>query len=50
MNASSDSEPIGLIAGWGRYPHSIIEALHRQGRRVVGVGIYDHTDPELAKA
>jgi len=50
MSEPNDSDPIGLIAGWGRYPHSIVEALQRQGRRVVGIGIHDHTDPKLAQA
>jgi UDP-2,3-diacylglucosamine hydrolase len=48
MNPSS-SEPIGLLAGWGRYPFAVAEALRRQGKSVVGLGIHDHTDPQLAE-
>lgn len=47
--STSNREPIGMIAGWGRYPHAVAAALHRQGFRVAGLGIHDHTDPELAK-
>jgi DUF1009 family protein len=46
----SDLEtPIGLLAGWGRYPFAVAESLRRQGRSVVGIGILDHTDPQLAE-
>jgi DUF1009 family protein len=41
------SDPIGLLAGWGRYPFVVAETLRRQGHRVVGVGILDHTDATL---
>jgi DUF1009 family protein len=41
--------PIGLLAGWGRYPFAVAESLRRQGRSVVGIGILDHTDPQLAE-
>lgn len=41
------SSPIGLVAGWGRYPIVIADALHRQGHRVVCLGIKDHADPTL---
>ena len=40
--------PIGLLAGWGRYPILIAEALRRHGRPVIGVGVKDHADPALA--
>jgi DUF1009 family protein len=49
MNSATDQAPIGLLAGWGRFPFFVAESLRRQGRRVVGLGIHDHTDPELAK-
>jgi UDP-2,3-diacylglucosamine hydrolase len=40
--------PVALLAGWGTYPQAVAEALRKQGRRVVGIGILDHADPELA--
>lgn len=40
-------EPVGLIAGWGRYPIVVAEALRRQGYRVVCLGIREHADPLL---
>lgn len=42
------SDPVGLIAGWGRYPIIVAEALRRQGRRVYCLGVRDHADPRLA--
>jgi DUF1009 family protein len=38
---------VGLLAGWGRYPVLIAQALREQGIRVACVGIKDHADPEL---
>jgi len=38
---------VGLIAGWGRYPIVVAEALAAQGTRVYGLGIKDHCDPAL---
>jgi len=46
--ATDSDRPIGLLAGWGRFPFAVAEALRSQGRSVVGVGIRDHADPELA--
>jgi hypothetical protein len=45
------SEPrrIGLIAGWGRYPLVVAEALVASGAEVYCLGIKDHADPALAK-
>jgi UDP-2,3-diacylglucosamine hydrolase len=40
---------IGLIAGWGRYPLVIAQALQQQGYAVCCVGIRDHADPQLAE-
>lgn len=40
--------PVALLAGWGTYPLAVAEALKKQGRRIVGIGILDHADPELA--
>jgi DUF1009 family protein len=42
------AQPIGLVAGWGRYPLLIAAALRQQGFTVCGVGIRDHADPQLA--
>jgi len=39
----------GLIAGWGRYPIVIAEALKRQGHYVCCLGVKDHADPVLAE-
>jgi DUF1009 family protein len=50
-HALTDSQrhaPVGLLAGWGRLPLAIAEALQAQGRRVVGLGVHDHADPALA--
>jgi DUF1009 family protein len=38
---------VGLVAGWGRYPLVVTEALQRQGCRVVCLGIKDHASPQL---
>src|ERR1700685_2015380 len=40
---------IGLIAGWGRYPIVVAEALRRSGCKVYCVALKEHADPELAK-
>ena len=39
---------IGMIAGWGRYPVIVAEALRRQGYRVHCLGVAGQADPELA--
>lgn len=41
-------QPIGVLAGWGNLPFAVARALRKQGRRVAGVGIRDHADPQLA--
>jgi DUF1009 family protein len=41
-------EKVGLIAGWGRYPLVVAEALRAQGTQVYCLGIRDHADPTLA--
>jgi DUF1009 family protein len=43
-------EPIGLLAGWGRYPIVVAEAMRLRGHRVIGLGVRDHADPQLAEA
>lgn len=44
-----DRARVGLVAGWGRYPVVIAEALRKQGQRVSCVGVIDHADPVLAE-
>jgi DUF1009 family protein len=39
---------IGLIAGWGRFPLVVAHALHREGHEIIGLGIKDHADQDLA--
>jgi UDP-2,3-diacylglucosamine hydrolase len=41
-------ERVGLIAGWGRYPIVIAEALKRQGSETFCMGALGHADPRLA--
>ncbi len=41
------STTVGLLAGWGRYPLIVAEALRRKGHRIIGLGINDHADPQL---
>lgn len=41
--------PIGLLAGWGRYPFAVANALREQNHTVVGLGVRDHADPALAE-
>lgn len=40
---------IGLIAGWGRYPLIVAEALRREGYQTYCLGVAGHADPELAR-
>lgn len=42
-----DRAPVGLVAGWGRYPIVVAQALRQQGRRVACLGIKQHADPWL---
>ena len=37
----------GLVAGWGRYPIIIAEALRDRGHELCCVGLKDHADPRL---
>ena len=41
-------ERVGLIAGWGRFPIAVAEALRRQGSRTYCLGVVRHADPRLA--
>ena len=40
---------IGLLAGWGRLPLTVAEALRRQGCEVYCLGTIGHADPALAE-
>lgn len=40
---------IGLIAGWGRYPIVVAEALRKSGCKVHCVALKEHADPALEK-
>ena len=40
-------EPVGLIAGNGRFPFLVAAGARRAGRRVVGLAIREETDPGL---
>ncbi len=40
---------IGLLAGWGRFPIVVAEALKAQGYYVSCLGMVDHADPALAE-
>ncbi|MEM9586833.1 MAG: UDP-2,3-diacylglucosamine diphosphatase LpxI [Planctomycetota bacterium] len=41
------TDPVGLIAGWGRFPVQVAETLLRQGRPVQCVAIVGHADKTL---
>ena len=51
MNARDEptvsEDRIGLVAGWGRYPLVVAQALQRQGKQVYCLGVKDHADPAL---
>jgi DUF1009 family protein len=40
---------IGMLAGWGRYPLLVAEALQRQGSQVFCLGVVGHADPKLTE-
>lgn len=40
-------ETIGILAGWGRYPVMVAEAVRRHGGRTAILAIRDHADAEL---
>ena len=48
-NKPKEKQPIGLLAGWGNFPFAVACALRKQGRSVVGIGIRDHAEPQLAE-
>ena len=41
---------IGMIAGWGRYPVDVAQALKRQGYEVHCFGVFDHADEAALRA
>jgi DUF1009 family protein len=43
-------QPLGLIAGNGRFPFLVADGARRAGRRVVAVAIREEADPTLASA
>ncbi|MGC9199970.1 MAG: LpxI family protein [Acidobacteriaceae bacterium] len=45
--APGDAEPLGLIAGNGRFPFLLLEAARAHGLRVVVAAIREETDPEM---
>jgi DUF1009 family protein len=44
---SLDGETIGILAGWGRYPVVVAEAIRRGGGRTAILAIRDHADAAL---
>jgi len=42
-----DGETIGILAGWGRYPVVVAEAIRRHGGRTAILSIRDHADAAL---
>jgi hypothetical protein len=49
MKASGTQAPIGLLAGWGRFPILVADSLGRRGLEVCCLGLRDHADPALAE-
>ncbi|MEN6459017.1 MAG: UDP-2,3-diacylglucosamine diphosphatase LpxI [Thermoguttaceae bacterium] len=47
MPCATEKRRVGLIAGWGRYPVMIAEALRQQGCEVYCLGAIGHADPSL---
>ena len=43
----ADNTPVGLIAGWGRYPIVVAKALRNRGHRIICAGLKDHADAQL---
>jgi DUF1009 family protein len=40
---------VGILAGWGRYPLIVAEALRKQGYETFCLGVIGHADPRLAR-
>lgn len=49
INKTNDNPKIGLVAGWGRFPIVVAEALVQQGYHVYCLGIKHHADRALAE-
>ena len=49
MNDSANKKRIGIMAGWGRYPVVIAQALNAQGYETYCLGVVGHADPQLAE-
>jgi DUF1009 family protein len=47
MNAHDEHNPLGLIAGNGRFPFLLLEAARARGLRVVVAAIKEETDAEI---
>ena len=45
--ACLDGEMIGMLAGWGRFPVAVAEAIRRHGGRTAILAVRDHADQEL---
>ncbi|MFM7243520.1 MAG: LpxI family protein [Planctomycetaceae bacterium] len=45
---SLDGETIGILAGWGRFPVAVAEAIRERGGRTAILSIRDHADAALA--
>jgi DUF1009 family protein len=45
--ATSEIQRVGLIAGWGRYPLVVAQALKDQGHEVFCIALREHADPAL---
>src|SRR5438874_1134964 len=49
LHPQISSPPIGLLAGGGRFPIVFAERARSLGIAVVGVGLRDEADPQLAR-
>ena len=47
MHSKIERNKIGLVAGWGKFPIVVAEALKSQGAEVYCLGIRGHADPVL---
>jgi DUF1009 family protein len=42
-------ETVGILAGWGRYPLAVAEAVHRRGGRTAILAIRGHADADFER-
>lgn len=49
LASAKTNRPVGLLAGWGRFPILFAEKARERGLPVVCVGITDEASPNLAK-